>query len=307
VVKGGRLRTCWRRPARVRTPSPAPRGTPESSASLIDFGLWLLKKGNTESMVKRKLRYLKGLHGSPEEMILQVLSKDWADKSKKCALDVICQFAEFIGKPIQKPEFRVYNNREMYVPDPEMVKQFLYRIRSPKVRAVVLTAIETGASASEVSGLTWRDVNFEKKTLTIRRVKGHKTYTYRVSDGLSTLLLQLPKEGEKIFNYKDPKHINDAIRDYRKRLTRETGNPDFLKIHFHTFRHFAISWFYFKTKDPVATQRFARHHSFHNTRCFRQWFTTWLLRNGMPREYVKEIRGDKRREAIDIDHHIDKE
>gem|GEM_PF-3924756 len=71
------------------------------------------------------------MKGSPEEMILQVLSKDWADKSKKCALDVICQFAEFIGKPIQKPEFGVYNNREIYVPDPEMVKQFLYRIRSP--------------------------------------------------------------------------------------------------------------------------------------------------------------------------------
>ena len=185
-------------------------------------------------------------------MILQVLSKDWADKSKKCALDVICQYAEFIGKPIRKPEFRVYNNREIYVPDPEMVKQFLYRIRSPKVRAVVLAAIETGASASEVAGLTWRDVNFEKKTLTIRGVKGHKTYTYRVSDRLLTLLLQLPKEeGEKIFNYKDPKHINDAIRDYRKRLTREKGNPDFLKIHFHTFRHFAISCSTLKLRIPL--------------------------------------------------------
>ena len=27
--------------------------------------------------------------------------------------------------------------------------------------------------------------------------------------------------------------------------------------------------------------------------CFRHWFTTWLLRNGMPREYVKELRGDQ--------------
>ena len=29
--------------------------------------------------------------------------------------------------------------------------------------------------------------------------------------------------------------------------------------------------------------------------CFRHWFTTWLLRNGMPREYVKELRRQKRR------------
>lgn len=39
--------------------------------------------------------------------------------------------------------------------------------------------------------------------------------------------------------------------------------------------------------------------------CCRHWFTTHLLRNGMPREYVKELRGDARNEAIDIYHHID--
>ena len=43
------------------------------------------------------------------------------------------------------------------------------------------------------------------------------------------------------------------------------------------------------------------------THCLRHWNTTMLLRGGMPREYVKELRGDKRREAIDIYHHIDRE
>ena len=238
--------------------------------------MWLLKRGNRESTVKRKLRFLKGLHGSPEEMVLQVLSKNWVDKSKKLALNVVCQYAEFLGKPIKKPDFKAYDNREIYVPDPEMVRQFLYRIRSPKVRAAVLTAVETGASASEVANLTWGDVNFKGKTLTIRGVKGHKTYTYRVSDELLTLLLQLSRDGDKIFNYKKPEHINDAIRDYRRRLAKETGNPDFLKIHFHTFRHFAISWFYFRTKDPVATQRFARHHSIQNTLKYIHIVKRWV-------------------------------
>ncbi len=42
------------------------------------------------------------------------------------------------------------------------------------------------------------------------------------------------------------------------------------------------------------------------THCFRHWFSTMLLRNGMKREYVKELRGDARQEAIDIYHHIDR-
>jgi integrase/recombinase XerD len=40
--------------------------------------------------------------------------------------------------------------------------------------------------------------------------------------------------------------------------------------------------------------------------CCRHWFVTHLLRAGMPRDFVKELRGDTRGEAIDIYNHIDK-
>jgi site-specific recombinase XerD len=36
------------------------------------------------------------------------------------------------------------------------------------------------------------------------------------------------------------------------------------------------------------------------------WFVTHLLRAGMSRDFVKELRGDTRGEAIDIYNHIDK-
>jgi len=42
------------------------------------------------------------------------------------------------------------------------------------------------------------------------------------------------------------------------------------------------------------------------THCTRHWYSTWLLRNGLKREYVKELRGDAGTEAIDIYHHIDR-
>lgn len=38
--------------------------------------------------------------------------------------------------------------------------------------------------------------------------------------------------------------------------------------------------------------------------CFRHFFTTWMIRAGCPREHVQELRGDSRKEAIDIYHHI---
>jgi len=52
----------------------------------------------------------------------------------------------------------------------------------------------------------------------------------------------------------------------------------------------------------VNSDRLEDHFSPH---CFRHWFTTHLRRNGLSREFIKELRGDSRGEAIDIYDHID--
>jgi len=54
----------------------------------------------------------------------------------------------------------------------------------------------------------------------------------------------------------------------------------------------------------ASSDRMEDHFSPH---CCRHWFTTHLRRAGMPREFIQELRGDARREAIDIYDHIDKE
>jgi len=63
---------------------------------------------------------------------------------------------------------------------------------------------------------------------------------------------------------------------------------------------YALRLGFHNPRSPRLEDRFSPH-------CFRHWFTTWLVRNGMRREYVKELRGDQRGEAIDIYHHIDRE
>lgn len=54
--------------------------------------------------------------------------------------------------------------------------------------------------------------------------------------------------------------------------------------------------------DPQS-EKLEEHFGPH---CCRHWFTTHLIRAGMSRDFVKELRGDARREAIDIYNHIDK-
>lgn len=52
-----------------------------------------------------------------------------------------------------------------------------------------------------------------------------------------------------------------------------------------------------------SSERLEDHFSPHYC---RHWFTTRFRRAGMSREFIQELRGDVRREAIDIYDHIDK-
>lgn len=115
--------------------NPTPRTFIEPT-KVLEFGIWLLQRGNGESTVERKLRFLRALNGSIEEMVGQALQSAWVDKSKAMALTTLKQYAEFQGLPIPTVNFKVYDNREMYVPTPEMVKQFVYRIRKIELRAM---------------------------------------------------------------------------------------------------------------------------------------------------------------------------
>ena len=45
----------------------------------------------------------------------------------------------------------------------------------------------------------------------------------------------------------------------RKRLSFSFCNPRLLRIHFHTLRHWAITDYAHKVKDPFLVQQFARH------------------------------------------------
>ena len=58
---------------------------------LVNFGLWLRKRGNRDSAVIRKLKFLKGLSGSVDNMVESVLKCGWSDNSKALALLTVRQ------------------------------------------------------------------------------------------------------------------------------------------------------------------------------------------------------------------------
>lgn len=94
--------------------------------------------------------------------------------------------------------------------------------------------------------------------------------------------------------------LRRALRPTSQALfTNVNGNRVDRSVVYDTVIRWATLAGFHDPESKRSEKRFGPH-------CFRHWFTTWLIRNGMPRDYIKELRGDARREAIDIYNHIDK-
>ena len=171
----------------------------------------------------------------------------------------------------------------------EEMSRLVNSILDPRDKAIVLLLAKTGIRRGELLRIDVDDINWEECSIRLKPTPKRSNRIVFFDEECALVLRRWLKVREKLnpktkalfISYQTLERLSrngvwNAVVKYAKRLGFH--NPD----------------------SPRLEDHFGPH-------CFRHWFTTWLLRNGMPREYVKELRGDKRGEAVDIYHHIDKE
>ncbi len=172
----------------------------------------------------------------------------------------------------------------------EMAKLINY-IMEPRAKAIAMLLAKTGVRKGELMAMDIDDINWQNYSITLKKKAKRSNRVVFFDEECATVLrrwlrmrerLDVPSECKALFvNYNSRNRI-DKNRVYEDIVKPATAlglhNPDSDKLSDHFSPH-----------------------------AFRHWFTTWLLRNGMPRDYVKELRGDSRSEAIDIYNHLDME
>ncbi|MEM3109089.1 MAG: tyrosine-type recombinase/integrase, partial [Candidatus Bathyarchaeia archaeon] len=161
----------------------------------------------------------------------------------------------------------------------EEVSRLVNSILDPRDKAIAVLLAKTGARRGELLRLDVEDVNWEEYSITLKPT---------------------PKRSNRLVFFDD----ECALTLKRWLKVREKLNPPTkaLFVSYRSLRRLDRNGLY------TAIVKYAKRLGFHNPNsprledhfglhCFRHWFTTWLLRNGTPREYVKELRGDKRYEA----------
>lgn len=155
-------------------------------------------------------------------------------------------------------------------------------------RAIVLLLLKTGMRRHELRELDVEDVDIEKMELRLKSTPKRTNKTLFFDEETAETLRKWLR-----------------IREYRSNGSRALflspagGRMGSEAIRNIVARHAECVGLHDPGSEKLE-ERFTPH-------CCRHWFTTHLRRAGMPREFIQELRGDVRREAIDIYDHIDKD
>lgn len=156
-------------------------------------------------------------------------------------------------------------------------------------KAVLMVFAKTGVRRDELVNMDVNHVDWEEQSITLVPHPKRSNPIVFFDDECARVLKQWLRVRPQCAGY-DCKAL--FVGSHGERLERSgvynmiTGHAEKVGIH-------------------DSTSKGTEHHF--TPICCRHWFTTHLLRAGMPREYVKELRGDLRKEAVDLYNHIDRQ
>ena len=154
-------------------------------------------------------------------------------------------------------------------------------------KALLTLLFKTGIRRRELIALDVDDINWQEQKILLKPTKKRSNRTVFFDNETGALLSRWLKSREM-----RARDGETALFVGTKGRLRHNGiDKIIMKAALRTGLH--------DPKSGIMENHFSAH-------CCRHWFTTYLIRAGMPRDFVKELRGDVRGEAIDIYNHIDK-
>jgi len=169
----------------------------------------------------------------------------------------------------------------------EDASRLVNSILDSRDKCILVLLFKTGIRVGELTSLDVEDIDINKAEVTLKQKKKRSNRILYLDDEVIAVLQRWLAARK---NRKGAESKALFLSQIGTRITKRT-------VEELTKRHAERVGLH----KPGARleDRFTPH-------CCRHWFVTHLLRAGMSRDFVKELRGDTRGEAIDIYNHIDK-
>ena len=178
-------------------------------------------------------------------------------------------------------------DRRKVIPAEEMAR-YLTSIMNPRDKAIATLLVKSGIRCGELVSIDLDDIDWSNNTIRLKK-KRKRTNCIVMFDHECAKVLRhwLMVRGE---SYVKP-GCNALFTGQTGERLEHTGI-------YRAVTKPAKRLGYFDKSSPENKDHFSTHN-------LRHCFTTYLRQNGMKREFIQELRGDSRRDAVDIYDHID--
>jgi len=250
---------------------------PDLRTELLDLSLQMKRNGNSERTIKETAKTLRlmvkrGANLYDPESVKEVIAntKTWCNHTKRLAVKTYDRFAKFIGITWLKPKYKE-QPKKPYIPLEKDIDA-LIAYCGKKTSTLLQLLKETGARCGEARQLKWRDIDFEQSKIYINDPeKNSDARVIKVSRKLIGMLQSMPREPDqqRIWMASSSCLRSNFYRQ-RKRASYKLANSNFMKIHFHTFRHWKATMEYHKTRDILHVKRLLGHRNINSTLIYTQ-------------------------------------
>jgi integrase/recombinase XerD len=193
--------------------------------------------------------------------------------------------------PFRKRYVRKYKNQppERKLISVDEMSMLINSILEPRDKAIVTLLAKTGIRRGELIRIDVEDINWVEQSIRLKSHPKRTNCTVFFDDETACVLQRWIRNRENF-------QINEGCKAL---FLNERGGRLMRHGVTHAVTKHAERLGLHDSRSKSVEDHFTPH-------CCRHWFTTHLRRNGMRREFIQELRGDYRKEAVDIYDHIDK-
>lgn len=180
-------------------------------------------------------------------------------------------------------------NSERQLISIDEMRRLINSIMGPRDKAVVTLLAKTGIRRQELVNIDIEYIDWVEQSITLKPTAKRTNRLVFFDDECTRIL-------RRWLQTRDNWHVNDNVKAL---FVNEQGERLNRNGVYNLVTKYAERLGLHDPKSKDLRKKFSPH-------CCRHWFTTHLRRAGMPREHIKELRGDSRSETMDIYYHIDR-
>ena len=175
----------------------------------------------------------------------------------KCMFSQAIEWGHAKENPVKKIKFEKENNNRTRFLEAEELKRLLDNCH-PKLRAIILVAVNTGMRRGEIRTLKWRDVDIQRGFASLDKTKNGEARNVPLNQTARETLMAIPKHPSSPYIFCNSK---GNLYNFRASFMKALENAGISNFKFHDLRHTAASYLAMAGVDLNTIREILGHKS----------------------------------------------